>query len=83
VRKPTKEEQAWCSKVRSLMKKMPPTMALFADGHLEAVDRKELDNYNYIATFQPLVMENLGICEGGDPWKHTYSAAVKKRPVEK
>lgn len=69
MRKPTKEERAWCDKLRRLIKKMPTTMALFADGHLSAVDRKELDNYHDIDSFQPLHIEDLGVCEGGDPWK--------------
>ena len=37
MRYATDEEIAWCNRLRRLMRKMPPTMKVFADGSLNAI----------------------------------------------
>ena len=56
MREPTKKEVAWCNKLRRLIKKMPSTISLFADGNLFAVDKEELNNYDNIDEFWSLNM---------------------------
>ena len=70
TRQANKREITWCDRLKRLMERMPPKMALFADGNLTAVDAKELENYEIIEHFQPLSgIGHLGSCAGGDPWK--------------
>lgn len=65
-----KREKAWCARLKRLMERMPPKMALVADGQLNAVDAKELKNHETLERFEPLSgIGFLGSCEGGDPWK--------------
>ena len=68
TRQANKREIAWCARLQKLMEKMPPKMALVADGQLNAVDAKEYLNYEALNTFAPLI-SSLGKCDGGDPWK--------------
>ena len=70
MRQATAAEIKWCDKMRRLIKSMPPTMSLFADGKLFAVDAEENRNYDYIEHFQSLSgVTSMGRCDGGDPWK--------------
>lgn len=68
----TKEEKAWCNKLRRLMKTMPPTMKIFADGQLKAIDSTldpEKRHPEFGDEFQPISdIASMGYCDGGDPW---------------
>lgn len=70
TRQANKREIAWCNRLQRLMDRMPHKMALVADGKLNAVDAKELKNYDTLEQFSPLQgTGDLGKCDGGDPWK--------------
>ena len=63
----TPEEVKFCNRVRRLMKQMPPTMKLFADGNLTAVDKNcdcETTKFQSFWNVLPLTQ-----CDGGDPWQ--------------
>lgn len=71
VRKLTGDEAKWVLSLERCFKKKPKTIELFADGVLNIVDSKELDNsYKHPNdTFQPLVKTPF-YCDGGDPWHY-------------
>lgn len=72
MRHATEEETAWCNKLRRLMRKMPTTMKIFADGRLHAIDSSldtEVLHPEFGTEFQALRgVESMGDCDGGDPW---------------
>ncbi len=72
MRYATDAEISWCNKMRRLMKKMPGTMKLNADGSLQAVDSgldQESSHPIHGSEYQPLDgISSMGPCEGGDPW---------------
>jgi hypothetical protein len=69
-RKATKEEMEWWLKLMNLVKKMPKTMKLFADGSLVAIDTEESKNYGNLEHFQPITnLYRIPGVDGGEPWK--------------
>ena len=72
MRKSTAAERAWCARLCRLMRQMPPTMRLFADGELHAACAKleaGVETPKYGLEFQPIAgIGSLGKCDGGDPW---------------
>lgn len=63
----TEEEIKFCNRLRRLLKQMPPTMRLFADGNLVAVPADY--SMHRGESFQPFEnVESLCECDGGDPW---------------
>ena len=69
-RKLTKKELNWIIKMGDCLDDKPSTIELFADGHINIVDTKELDRNrrNPKAPFQPLFRFDHVYCDGGDPW---------------
>lgn len=63
---PTEKEIEFCDQLRKLLKRMPKTMKLFADGNLRAVS-SGCDSET--TGFQPLAISVLCDCDGGDPWQ--------------
>jgi len=63
----TPEEVKFCNRLRKLLKTMPPTMKLFADGGLKAIDANcDCETTEFVSFGN---VEELARCDGGDPWQ--------------
>lgn len=63
----TPDEIKFCNRLRRLLKQMPTSMKLFADGELKAVDANCDCETSGFQSFWNIT--TLAKCDGGDPWQ--------------